>query len=192
MEGHVTQAVPEQSRVLLLASPTEIREHSLCRESISTAPAADQHVIQLTYNRRPAAVVDDWRTHAELPASLVVICPESQTSGTELPEGVQQEPVPAGDLTGMGIAVLEYLDEWDADRPITVCVDSVATMLQYTESQQLFKFLHTLNGRCLGSDATVHAHLDPATQDEQTIATLSTLYDAIVRVEDDGWTVTES
>ncbi|WP_136717958.1 DUF7504 family protein [Halorientalis salina] len=195
MVSHATQAVREQSRVLLLASPTEIDESGLCLDTLSTETARDQHVLTIAYDRRTTEMVEGWLDHTdELPASLAVICPESRaTADRDLPEGVYETHVAPGDLTGVGIAVSRYLDRWAEDeRAVTGCVDSLTAMLQYADTERVFRFLHTLTGRFLAAGASVHVHLDPATQDDRTIATLSTLFDSVVRRDGDEWVVDQS
>ena len=194
MVSHTTRAVREQSRVLLLASPTEIDQHGLCFDTLSTETPEQQHVLTIAYNRRPAAFVEGWREHNDaLPASMAIVCPESQATPDEsLPDGVHETHVAAGDLTGVGIAVSRYLDRWEDDeKPITACLDSLTALLQYTDTDRVFRFLHTIIGRFVAVGASAHVHLDPGTQDDQTIATLSTLFDAVVQREGGEWMVTQ-
>ncbi|MFD1586794.1 DUF835 domain-containing protein [Halorientalis brevis] len=195
METHATRALREQSRVLLLASPTEIERSGLCFDTLSTATPAQQHALTIAYKRRPRDIVEGWRDHNDaLPASLAIICPESQATPDEtLPEGVHETHVAAGDLTGVGIAVSRYLDRWaDDDAPITACLDSLTVLLQYTETDRVFRFLHTLTGRFMAAGASAHVHLDPRAHDDQTIATLTTLFDAVVERDGDEWLVRQS
>jgi len=194
MVSHATRALREQPRVLLLASPTEIAESGLCLDMLSTERPYDQHVLSIAYNRRPATLVEHWLDHTdELPASMAIVCPESRgTTDSELPDGVYETHVAAGDLTGISIAVSRYLDRWDDDRPVTACMDSLTAMLQYTDTERVFRFLHTITGRFVAAGASAHVHLDPATQDDQTVATLSTLFDSVVHRDGEEWTMKES
>lgn len=195
MVSHATQAVREQSRVLLLASPPDIEGSGFCLDMLSTEPPQNQHVLTISYNRRPAALVESWESHhGELPASMAIICPESQaTPEQNLPASVHETHVAAGDLTGVSIAISRYLDRWeDEGEAVAGCMDSLTAMLQYTDTERIFRFLHTITGRFMAVGAPVHVHLDPGTQDEQTIATLSTLFDSVVQREGDEWTVRQS
>jgi hypothetical protein len=95
-----------------------------------------------------------------------------------------------GDLTGLGLQTTEFLSAWeDGDRPIAVCFHSLTTLLQYVETQQVFRFLHVLTGRVGAVDARAHYHIDPSAHDERTINTLKPLFDAIPSFEDGEWTV---
>ncbi|AQL42183.1 hypothetical protein BV210_05415 [Halorientalis sp. IM1011] len=192
MEPELTaQSVQNHPRALVLASTTDVAADDLCVDLLSSDSPDDQHVLSLSYTRRPTQIVDHWQVaHDSLPASMAIVCPEARTDG-EPPDGVHTTHVPTSDLTGASIAVSRYLDRWDGDgEPITVCLNSLTELLRDADRDRVFRFLHTITSRCLAVDATVHAHLDPATQDEQTVATVATLFDAVLRREDDtGWTV---
>jgi hypothetical protein len=149
----------------------------------------EQHVLHIAYDRAPSAVVDDWQERGDgLPESLAIVAPAArESSDDELPESVHLTRVAPDDLTGVGIAVGRYLDRWQG--PAVVCLDSLTALLRHAEEDRVFRFLHTLTGRFVAADAAGHVHLDPATQDERTVATLSTLFDTVVRRTDDGWQV---
>lgn len=150
----------------------------------------EQHVLTVAYDRSPEAVVDRWRaSHGSLPASMAVIAPtgDDPLSRPSLPADVHVTRVEPDDLTGIGIAVGRYLDRWD--EPTSVCLDSLTSLLDHAEEDRAFRFLHTLTGRFVAADAAGHVHLDPATQDERTVATLATLFDTVVRRTDAGWEV---
>jgi len=180
-----TRELRDQSRVLVLA-PSGVGEGSgTCVSGI--ARPTDRHVLQVAYGRSSAAVVDDWRTHHDgLPASLAVVGPETEGTGT-LPESVHHTSVAPDDLTGIGIAVGRYLDRWQGT-PV-VCVDSLTALLEHVDQDRLFRFMHTLTGRFVAAGAAAHVHLDPAAEDERTVATLATLFDTVVRHEDGEWVV---
>lgn len=196
MESHSTaQELAGQSRVLLLASQSTAADSDLCSDLLVTDRLAEQHVLQIVYDRTPAGVVDDWqRDVGDLPASMAIICPESRANGNAaLPDGVYTTSVTADDLTGVGIAVSRYLDRWDGTRaPTTACLHSLTDVLEQADTERVFRFLHTVTGRFMAAGVDAHVHLDPATQDEQTIATLRTLFDTVVSERETGWVVTES
>lgn len=189
------QAVTDQPRVLVLAPPTKSVQTEFCLDALSTDQPQKQQVLAIAYERTPTEFVADWRAHhGELPASMAIICPgRGGDSEADLPEGVYETRVAASDLTGVGIAVSRYLDRWAGnDTPTTACLDSLGALLEQSNTERVFRFLHTITGRFVAAGATAHFHLDPSTQDQQTVTTLSSLFDSVVRFEDGEWTVTES
>ena len=78
------------------------------------------------------------------------------------------------------------LDDAEESTPVRVGFDSVSTALMYTEQQTLFRFLHVFtarisSGRMLGAFA-----MDPGMHEEKAYNTIRAVFDAEVRVGDDG------
>lgn len=93
-----------------------------------------------------------------------------------------------GDLTGIGIAVTEYLSGWDDGHRKVVCIHSLTALLQSVAADRAFEFLNALFTRAESRGVDVHAHLSPRAHDEQTFQVLSTLFDTVVDVTDGGGT----
>lgn len=189
-QTRATRELRGQSRVLVLGSGHCDAGERPCVPTLGAGEPSEQHVLMIAYDRPPETVVDDWQaTHGTLPASMAIIAPtaEDTVAGEHLPPDVHVTQVRPDDLTGVGIAVGRYLDRWHG--PAVVCLDSLTTLLGHAEEDRVFRFLHTLTGRFVAADAAGHVHLDPATQDERTVATLATLFDTVVRRTDAGWQV---
>lgn len=123
-----------------------------------------------------AVVVDDTRAGQSL-------------SANRYPPGIRVEVISSpGDLTGIGIAVTQCLQSFDNSNA-SVCFDSLTVLLQYVDPEQAFRFLHVLSRYTDTGGTRFHAHLDPATQDERTLATLAPLFDAVVRYDDGEWQI---
>jgi hypothetical protein len=90
------------------------------------------------------------------------------------------------DLTGLGIAIAEQLRDTDG---VYVCFDSITAMLQYVETPRAYTFLNSLLGHLWDADTHAHFHLNPDAHDEETVAAITSLFDARVDA-DDGTVVT--
>jgi hypothetical protein len=88
------------------------------------------------------------------------------------------------DLTGVGIAVTEFLDA--SDGATAVCFDSVTALLQYVDMDTAFEFLHVFAGRLHRHGAVGHFHMDPGAHDPQVVAQVASLVDGKVELRDDG------
>lgn len=104
------------------------------------------------------------------------------------------ELVRPGDLTGLGITVGQYLRSWDDQRgagdtpQLYVCFDSVTALLQYADVDTAIRFLHVFTGQLRTAETTSHFHLDPGALDNQTVDTLSYVFDTVIENTDgDGW-----
>jgi hypothetical protein len=58
-------------------------------------------------------------------------------------------------------------------------------MLQYVELDQAFRFLHVVTDRLADADAMAHFHVDPGAHDDETIETLTSLFDGAWTFEDE-------
>jgi KaiC/GvpD/RAD55 family RecA-like ATPase len=88
-----------------------------------------------------------------------------------------------GDLTGIGMSTSRALSAVTetGDRP-RVLVDSLSTLLQYSSSERVYRFLHVFNGRVAAvggvSIQVVHADAHAA----RTVGTLAHLFDVVFDV----------
>lgn len=153
---------------------------------------AEINVLMVTYRQSATDRIAEWRRCVGSDATSMAIV-TAQESG-ETADSSSEISVTAerpGDLTGMGIAITRQLSDWaGTPRPTTVCFDSLTTLLQYTDVQTTFRFLHVIVNRLRGSDAVGHFHIDPSAHDEQTIAQLVPIFDVVMRLDGDNeWSV---
>jgi hypothetical protein len=161
----------------------------VCTELLQSRAPAETAVLWVSYMRSAADCVADWgdRTDGSTDRKAVVVPGERR--GGEQPDGVHVETVGSPtDLTGLGIAIRRYLEAWDG--PIVVCFDSLTSLLQCTDLETAYEFLHVLTGQLYAAGATAHFHLDPDAHDDRTVTVLRTLVDAAVTVRDDEVEVT--
>ena len=91
------------------------------------------------------------------------------------------------DLTTLGRRISDQLSEWDlADEQPVVCFRSLTALLETTDLERVFRFLHILIGRLSSVGASAHFHLDPRAHDDKTVDTFRPLFDAVLDVDDDG------
>jgi hypothetical protein len=88
----------------------------------------------------------------------------------------------------LGITVSEYLSKHGGTNTM-VSFDSLTSLLQYVELQRAFRFLHVLANRVKTAGAVAHFHMDPGAHDEQAMATLSSLFDAVAEFDDGEWSI---
>jgi len=157
---------------------------SRCVDLLLAGDASETSVLWVSYTRSATGYLADWRDGAEAPpAEMALLVPGEQRGPS--PDGVTVETVGSpSDLTGLGIAIRRHLEEWEP--PITVCFDSLTSLLQYVDLETAFEFLHVLSGQLYAAGAVAHFHLDPSAHEERTVTMLETLVDAVVTVQDDG------
>ena len=91
------------------------------------------------------------------------------------------------DMTGIGIKLSEFLQEFYEGRGLTqnrVLLHSVSTLLMYSDLQTVFRFLHVFTGRIQSADAMGLYVIDSTAHDDQTMNTLKQLFDAVIELEE--------
>lgn len=89
-----------------------------------------------------------------------------------------------GDLTGVGIAVSGFMQEFhEAHRDARLGLHSLSTLLMYTDLQRVFRFCHVLTGRIQASEFGGVFTLD-TTHGSDVVETLQGLFDVLVQVQE--------
>jgi hypothetical protein len=154
----------------------------------------------VTFVKSPENWIADWRrTVGDLPEQVVIVTTTDGFGGGnigdregDLPSGVRTEYVSSpGDLTGLGMIIGKYLERWyQGDGDIRVSFDSLTTLRQYGEPQNVYRFLTLMTTRLDGAGAAAHFLFGPETQDPQTVATIKSSFQAIAElVSEDEWEV---
>ncbi|GAB6860204.1 RAD55 family ATPase [Haloplanus litoreus] len=129
---------------------------------------------RVDYTDRPVAIVD---------------CVTRQQGG-EVRDDTQvrytSSPV---DMTGVGIKFSELLEEFYERRSVKhnrVFLDSLSTLLMYSDLQTVFRFLHVFTGRVQSVDGLGLYAIDSSAHDDKTMNTLKQLFDGVIETHEDG------
>jgi len=130
---------------------------------------------RVDYIDRPVAVVD---------------CVTRQQGVSEARDDAQvrytSSPV---DMTGVGIKFSELLEEFYERQAIErnrVFLDSLSTLLMYSDLQTVFRFLHVFTGRVQSVDGLGLYAIDSTAHDDKTMNTLKQLFDGVIETHEDG------
>lgn len=189
-ESH--EGFPDDGNVLLLAPSVGNAERDACTGMLAHHDATDGRAIHVLYME--SAIERHRLIESRLPhhpvASAVVAVGAGGVVGKRGPEPpaedyhVERLTDPA-DLTGLGMALNDALGEWAVAGDVTLCFDSLSILLQYADTERVFRFLHVLTNRLTELGASTHFHLDPAAHDERTIAQLAQAFDNRVSVDNE-------
>lgn len=180
---------PSGRNELLLSPTTMDRADQACAEQLRRPDGGPGAVVLVTLTDSPDERLRFLRDHdAESPASVSVVCAgESRRGGSVTSQhGTVRTVKDPGDLARLGVGISDALAEGGDGYSTTVCFHSVTALLQFAELPRVFRFLYTLAGRVASSGARAHYHLDPNAHDEQTVTTLTPLFDSVVEVTEDG------
>ncbi len=92
------------------------------------------------------------------------------------------------DMTGIGINLSEFLQTFHRDQGIEknrIMVHSLSTLLMYADLQTVFRFLHVFTGRIQSVDGLGVFCIDSTSHDNQTMNTLTQLFDGVIELSED-------
>ncbi|MCK4938587.1 MAG: recombinase RecA, partial [Methanosarcinales archaeon] len=84
------------------------------------------------------------------------------------------------DLTGIGVKISQFREEFWMKKNIRktwLCINSLSTILMYSNIQTVFRFLHVFTGRVKAADAIGIYVVEDGVHDNQAVATLKQLFD---------------
>ena len=93
------------------------------------------------------------------------------------------------DLTGIGVKIGQFFEQFYMRARIQktrLIINSLSTMLMYSNLQTIFRFLHVFTGRIKVADAVGVYVIESGMHDEQTIATLKQLVDGMIEIKEEG------
>jgi hypothetical protein len=209
--------LPPGTTALALAPFHSDHEEAVCNGLFSAAapddagsdpgenPYARTNVLGVTFDLSDADPLDRWHFAASDPNRVGFLSVGGFSRGSRrrsdltrsdspppAPEAVRIDAVSEpGDLQAIGMRINERLSAWsDSDTQSVLCFHSVSDLLDAAALEDVFRFLHLLNGWLSSKGTLAHFHLDPRRHDEQPVNTLRPLFDVVFEVERDGsWTL---
>ncbi|MDH5020860.1 RAD55 family ATPase [Halobacterium rubrum] len=176
---------------LLLSGPAMSGKRNTLLELVAHGESDGEGSVLVTSRDPAEEIVDEYEGVLGGPSSFlhVVDCVSTQSGSATAAQGVHHVSSP-GDLTGIGIefsGVAEAAGEAGVDR-LRVGFDSLSPLLMYVDIQRLFRFLHVFTSQIQSQGWLGVFAVDPESHDDQTINTISQLFDGVleVRVPEDG------
>ncbi|MFC3957045.1 RAD55 family ATPase [Halovivax cerinus] len=179
---------------VLVAGPPLTGKRELALEALASGAKRGDGSIVVTTKDSADKVLDEFTDAAgvENPDVGVVDCVTKQRGiGTVDDDPRIKYASSPVDMTGIGIKLSEFLQEFYENRGLTenrILLHSISTLLMYSDLQTVFRFLHVFTGRIQSADALGLCVIDSTAHDDQTMNTLKQLFDVVVEIEerDDG------
>ncbi|HEY9205075.1 MAG TPA: ATPase domain-containing protein [Candidatus Methanoperedens sp.] len=187
------EGIRKGSNILLIGPPMSGKEVILYNIMYNGAAKNDNAVITVT-TRESATHILDWfkENNLALPLSRIGIvdCVTKTLSGAAVEnENIKIASSPV-DLTGIGVKISQFFEEFFMKKNIQktqLHINSLSTILMYSNIQTVFRFLHVFTGRIKSAGALGIYVIESGMHDEKSIATLKQLFDGMIEVksEDD-------
>ncbi|PSP49766.1 hypothetical protein BRC75_02735 [Halobacteriales archaeon QH_7_69_31] len=151
------------------------------------AAGTDDQAIAVTPDTAGSRLREDFASVAgQLDPLRVVDCTGASGSGSfDDTDDVKYVTSP-GDLTGIGMGIVKCTREMgeSVDDGLRLAVLSLSTLLQYSDPDRVFNFLHTVTGRVSAADYLGIATLDPGAHDPKDVNTLTSQFDVVVELRE--------
>jgi len=114
----------------------------------------------------------------------------ARTLGSMSPETdlIQMASSPV-DLTGIGVRISKYFEDFymrKGIKKIRLIMNSLSTILMYSNIKTVYRFLHVFTGRTRSADALGLFGIESDMHDEQTLSTLKQLFDGVIELKMEG------
>lgn len=153
------------------------------RDALHACLATEDAAVLVVTTTAAQDAVDDLGRRGVQPDAIGVV---DASGGGVTPSGIAEAATAddSGALSSLGIAISDLLDRLDNrfDR-VYVGLDSTTDLLEVAPLPVTFRFLHVLSGRIRTSDAILVATIDRSAHDEETLLTISELFDEVVDVD---------
>jgi KaiC/GvpD/RAD55 family RecA-like ATPase len=175
---------------ILVSGPPLTGKRRLAMDVLAHGAANGEGSVIVTTRDSSDRVLADYRSRLTSPddADVGVVDCVTQHQGrsasdTELVK-YASSPV---DMTGIGIKFSEFVEEFYSERGARrnrVLVDSISSLLMYSDLQTVFRFMHVFTSRIEDADALGVHIIDSTAHDAETMNTMKQLFDGIIEVDE--------
>jgi KaiC/GvpD/RAD55 family RecA-like ATPase len=176
---------------LLVSGPTMAGTRDLAFRLVTDGNDRNEGMVIITTNKGGEKVLSECEGFCgdfELSQFGIVDCVSKQHGRDRFSERIETVSSP-GDLTGVGIkfsGLYETIHRTGSER-VRVGLYSLSTLLMYSDFQTVSRFVHTVSGRIAATGGLGVFLIDPSTQDERVVSTMTQLCDGRIDVrEHDG------
>ncbi len=179
------------SNILLVGPPMSGKEVIL-NHIMYHGVAKNEDAIITVNTREPGAHILEWFKENKLLSSRIGIvdCVTKMIGNTaDEDENIKVANSPI-DLTGIGIRISQFFEKFlgtENIRKIQLSINSLSTLLMYSNIKTIYRFLHVFTGRIRAIGGIGIYVLESGIHDMQAISALNQLFDCMIEVksEDD-------
>lgn len=177
------------SNIMLIGPPMSGKEAILNFIMYHGAVKNENAIVTVT-TRESATHILEWfkERKLDLPMSRIglIDCVTKTLGGTAVEnESIKIASSPV-DLTGIGVKISQFFEEFSMKKNIQkmqLHINSLSTILMYSNIQTVFRFLHVFTGRIKAAGALGIYVIESGMHDEQAVATLKQLFDGMIEIK---------
>jgi KaiC/GvpD/RAD55 family RecA-like ATPase len=174
---------------ILISGPPLSGKRRLAMEALAHGANDGEGAVIITTRDSSDRVLSDFQSLLDSPddAHVGIVDCVTQHQGRSASDSdlVKYASSPL-DMTGIGIKFSEFVEEFYTTRDVRqnrVMLDSLSTLLMYSDLQTVFRFMHVLTSRIENADAVGIHVIESTAHDDETMNTLKQLFDGVVEVD---------
>ncbi|MCZ7372083.1 MAG: recombinase RecA [Candidatus Methanoperedens sp.] len=184
--------IKKGSNIMLIGPPMSGKEVILYYIMYNGAVKNENAVITVT-TRESATHILEWFKENKLVLPLsrigIVDCVTKTLGGAAVEnENIKIASSPV-DLTGIGVKISQFFEEYFMKKNIRktqLHINSLSTILMYSNIQTVFRFLHVFTGRIKAAGALGIYVIESGMHEDQAIATLKQLFDGMIEIKSES------
>ena len=177
------------SNIMLIGPPMSGKEIILNHIMYHSAAINDNAVITVT-NHKSATQILEWCEENKLVLPLsrigIIDCIAKSLGGAVVENETIKIAVSPVDLTGIGVRIGQFFDDFFMKkniRKVQLHVNSLSTILMYSNIQTVFRFIHVFTGRIKAMGALGIYVVESNMHDERILTTLKQLFDGMIEIK---------
>ncbi len=189
---NATGGIKKGSNILLMGPSMSGRE-AIMRHIMYHGAAKNENGIIAVTTRESATHVLEWfaKNGLTLPLSRIGIvdCVTKMDGGNVLENETIKTANSPADLTGIGVRISQFFEEFFLKKNILqvqLHVDSLSTILMFSNIETIFKFLHVFTCRIKASGGLGICVIESGMHGEQTMVILKHLFDGIIEIKSEN------
>ncbi len=177
------------SNIILIGPPMSLKKVILYNIMYHGTTKDENAIITVTTNESGTQILD-WLKENKLLLPLsrigIIDCTTKSLGGNAVEnENIKMASSPV-DLTGIGIRISQFFEDFQTKkniRKIQLHINSLSTILMYSNIHTVFRFIHVFTGRIKAAGAIGIFVMESGMHDEQAIATLKQLFDGVIEIK---------
>ena len=181
-------AVPAGTNLLLTGPPLAGKRY-LAMETLAVGARNDEGIILVSTRDSAVRFREAFASVAGDDASVAVVDAVTQHIGRSTDADMTKYTSSPRDLSEIGIKFSEFIQSLYTDQQREhnrVLVDSLSTLLLYSNLQTVFRFLHVFTSRVESVDGLGLYTVESTAHDAETLSTLDQLFDGTIDVDASG------
>jgi KaiC/GvpD/RAD55 family RecA-like ATPase len=181
-------SVPSGTNILLSGPPLS-GKRCLAMETLAVGARRGEGTVIVSTRDSATRVREAFAPLVDGETDLAVVDAVTEHIGQSSDAEMTKYAASPRDMSDIGVKFSEYIQSFYTEQQREhnrVMLDSLTTLLLYSNLQTVFRFLHVFTSRVENVDGLGLYTIESTAHDPETLSTLDQLFDATIAVEADG------